>query len=325
MALEIFNHLKLEVRHHLIIFLHIINTKQIIQSGMKVCGFTIIKNGIQFDYPVVESIKSILPVCDHFIVSVGDSEDDTLKLIQSIDSPKIQIVETVWDETQRENGRTLAIETDKAFQVIPPHFDWAFYIQADEVVHENSLPVINKAMEDNLHNKRVEGLLFKYYHFYGSYEYVGMAYSWCRREIRVIRNRKDIFSYRDAQGFRRRLNRKLQVKLIDAFVFHYSWVKNPVKQQKKIEAFQRLWHDDEWIKKRVIKSEEFNYGDTEELARFTETHPKVMVERISRQDWSYSSDLSNKSSSLKFRFKRFVEKRTGWRVGEYRNYRSIKD
>jgi glycosyltransferase involved in cell wall biosynthesis len=289
---------------------------------MKVCGFTIIRNGVKFDYPIVESIQSILPVCDHFIVAVGDSDDDTLQLIRNINSPKIEILETVWDLTLRKGGRTLAIETDKAFQAIPETYDWAFYLQADEIVHENSLPAIRQAMEANLGDERVEGLLFNYYHFYGSYEYVGQAYSWCRREIRVIRNRKDIFSYRDALGFRKKPNDKLRVKLTDAYVYHYSWVKSPVAQQKKLESFRKLWHDDEWIEKSVMKAEEFDYGDSEELGLFKGTHPLIMMDRISRQDWTYTSDLSR--ASVKFRFKSFVERLTGWRVGEYRNYKLIK-
>ncbi len=292
---------------------------------MKVCGFTIIRNGITYDYPVVESIQSILPICDHFIVAVGDSEDQTLQLIQSINSPKIQIVETVWDMEHRKGGRTLALETDKAFQSIPTEYDWAIYLQADEVIHENSLPVIKQAMMLNLTDNKVEGLLFKYYHFYGSYNYVGKAYSWCRREVRVIRNRKDIFSYRDAQGFRRKPNRKLRVKLLDAFVYHYSWVKNPAAQQKKVEAFHKLWHDDRWIERNVIKAEEFDYGDTEELMLFAYTHPSVMSERISKVDWTYSADLTRKSASFKYRLKSFIERLTGWRPGEYKNYKLIKE
>jgi hypothetical protein len=272
----------------------------------------------------VESIQSILPICDHFIIAVGDSEDKTLKLIQSIDSPKIEIVETLWDMNLRKGGRTLAKETDKAFRMIAMEYDWAIYLQADEVVHEDSLPVIKQAMERYLTDGQVEGLLLKYYHFYGSYEYVGKAYSWCRREIRVIRNRKDIFSYRDAQGFRRKPNRKLQVRLLDAYVYHYSWVKNPVAQQKKVESFHKLWHDDQWIEKNIIKVEKFDYGDTEELILFTGCHPSVMAERISKQDWTYSADLSRKSPSLKYRLKSFIERLTGWRLGEYKNYKLIK-
>lgn len=290
---------------------------------MKVCGFTFVRNGVKFDYPVLEAIYSILPICDSFVVAVGNSDDGTLEVIRQIGSPKIKIIETVWDDSLREGGQVLAVETDKAFQAIGMEYDWAFYLQADEVVHEKSLPAIKKAMEENLENHQVEGLLFNYFHFYGSYDYVGQAYSWCRREIRVIRNRKDIFSYRDAQGFRKKPNEKLKVKLIDADVYHYSWVREPKALQAKLETFHRFWHDDQWIEKTMVKAEEFDYGDTEELALFKGTHPAVMKDRIARQSWAYTNDLSRKPSSAKYRFKKWVEDFTGWRVGEYRNYKII--
>ena len=233
-------------------------------------------------------------------------------------------METVWDDSLREGGKVLALETDKVFQAIEEKYDWAFYLQADEVLHESSLAIIKQAMIDNLSNKNVEGLLFKYFHFYGSYEYVGEAYSWCRREIRVIRNRKDIFSYRDAQGFRKKPNDKLNVKLIDAYVYHYSWVRDPRALQSKVETFHKLWHDDQWIDKMVVKAEEFDYGSAEVLGIFKGTHPAVMHARITKQSWSYSHDLSRNPKTLKFLFKRLVEKLTGWRVGEYRNYKLIR-
>jgi hypothetical protein len=137
----------------------------------------------------------------------------------------------------------------------------------------------------------------------------------------VIRNRKDIFSYRDAQGFRKKPNEKLKVKLIDADVYHYSWVRDPRALQAKLETFHRFWHDDQWIEKTMVKAEEFDYGDTEELALFKGTHPAVMKDRIARQSWEYSNDLSRKPSSLKYKFKKAIEQLTGWRVGEYRNYK----
>lgn len=193
---------------------------------MKVAGFTFIRNAVKYDYPIIEAITSILPICDEFIVAIGNSEDETEQLILSIGSPKIKIIHTVWDDTLREGGKVLAIETDKAMDAISTDVDWCFYIQGDEVVHERYLPVIVTAMQQHADDKYVEGLLFKYEHFYGSYQYVGDAPNWYRREIRVVRKDAQIRSYRDAQGFRKN-NQKLHVKLIDAFVYHYGWVKNP--------------------------------------------------------------------------------------------------
>src|SRR6266403_2114004 len=169
---------------------------------MKVAGFTFIRNAIKNDYPIVEAITSILPVCDEFVVALGNSDDETEQLILGINSPKIKIIHTVWDDTLREGGTVFATETDKAFNAISADADWAFYIQGDECVHEKYLPLIKQEMEDNLNDKEVEGLLFKYKHFYGSYDYYGHSRRWYRREIRILRNNKAIHSYRDAQGFR---------------------------------------------------------------------------------------------------------------------------
>ena len=147
---------------------------------MKVCGFTIVRNAIKYGYPVVESIKSILPLCDRMIVAVGNSDDGSLGLIKSIGDEKITIVETVWDDNLKEGGRVLAIETNKAMDRIPDTFDWCFYIQADEVVHEKFHPIILSEMKRTMDQPDVEGLLFNYLHFWGTYDYVGISREWYR-------------------------------------------------------------------------------------------------------------------------------------------------
>lgn len=289
---------------------------------MKVSGFTFIRNAIKFDYPIVEAIQSILPLCDEIVVAVGNSEDDTLQLIQNID-PKIRIIQTVWDDTLREGGRTLALETDKALAAISPEADWAFYIQGDEVMHEKYLPVVREAMEQFKDNKAVEGLLFNYLHFYGSYDYVGTSISWYLDEIRIIRNRKDIFSYRDAQGFRKLPNEKLQVKKIDACIYHYGWVKPPEKMQLKQESFHKMWHDDAWMDTHVKKVEAFDYLENiDALAYFKDTHPAVMQPRIFQKNWKFDYDISFNKTKLKDRFKRIARKYLGIDI-RYKNYIKI--
>src|SRR5690242_19739090 len=136
---------------------------------MKVYGFSFIRNAIRFQYPIKEALTSILPLCDEVIVAVGNSEDGTRDLVASID-PKVKILDTVWDDHIREEGRVLAVETDKAFQAIPPDADWCFYIQGDEVVHEDGYEEIRLAMDKWKDDGNVDGLLFKYRHFYGSYD-----------------------------------------------------------------------------------------------------------------------------------------------------------
>ena len=290
---------------------------------MKVSGFTIIRNALKYDYPVLEAIESILPLCDEVVVAVGKSDDETLELIKSIDTDKIRIIETVWDDSLREGGRVLAVETDKAFQAVKDDSDWAIYIQADECIHEKYIPIIKKAMESELTNNDIDGLLMKYTHFYGSYNYIGDSRKWYRREIRIIKNNKKIESYKDAQGFRLN-NNKLKVKLIDAYVYHYGWVKSPEFQQAKQQSFNKMWHNDSWMDKNISKADNFDYSEIDSLANFTGTHPKYIQARIDKMNWEFTFDPTAKKSSLKLRLLKFIEDTTGYRVGEYKNYELIK-
>ena len=290
---------------------------------MKVSGFTFIRNAIQLDYPIVEAIQSILPLCDEVVVAVGNSADDTLGLIKSIDPSKIRIIETIWDDTLRENGAVLADETNKAFQAISPDSDWAFYIQGDEVIHEEDYTEIRAKMEAFVQDKEVDGLLFAYQHFYGSYDFIGASNNWYKHEIRIIRNQKNIYSYRDAQGFRKDDNQKLNVAAIQAKVYHYGWVKDPRAMQAKQTSFHKLWHDDEWLEKNIEDVEFFPYEDhINGLARFKGTHPKIMQARIDRLNWTFKVDPSRNKKSLKNKLKdllKFIGIDTN-----YRNYKQIR-
>lgn len=290
---------------------------------MKVTGFTFIRNAITYDYPIREAILSILPLCDDFVIAVGNSTDGTRDLIQSIAPGKIRIIDTVWDDSLRMGGQVLAQETNKAFSAIGEDTDWCFYIQGDEVVHEQYHDAIREGMLQWNDDKRVDGLLFKYEHFYGSYDYVGTSSRWYPHEIRIVRNDKKIYSYRDAQGFRKGENEKLKVKPLDAYVYHYGWVKDPHAMQRKQEIFHKLWHDDEWVEKNVVKAEAFDYAAyIDAVKKFNGTHPAVMQPRIAHSNWKFDYDISFNRTPFKERLKQFAQNRLGINMS-YRNYRLI--
>lgn len=289
---------------------------------MKISGFTFVRNAVKLDYPVVESITSILPVCDEMIVCLGNSDDGTEELIRNIPSDKIRIIHSVWDDTLREGGRVLAVETDKAFDAVSADSDWCFYIQADEVLHEKYHEPIIQAAQKYKDDKRVEGLLFDYVHFYGTYGYVGDSRRWYRKEIRMVRNDRNIRSWKDAQGFRKN-EEKLNVKSSSAEIYHYGWVKSPQKQQEKQKNFHRLWHSDETVKKMTGNSGEFNYSEIDSLSQFSGTHPAVMQERVASVDWLFEHDIREKRLSLKNQFLQWLEKLTGKQFFVYKNYRVI--
>lgn len=288
---------------------------------MRISGFSFVRNAVKFDYPFLESIQSILPLCDEYVIAVGNSEDDTRDLILSLNSPKIRIIDTVWDDNLRTGGAILAQQTNIALREITG--DWGFYLQADEIVHEKDFPLIREAMERHLDNHQVEGLLFKYLHFAGSYGFVGHSRRWYRREIRIIRNNIGVQSWGDAQGFRRD-GKKLRVKLIDAAIYHYGWVKPPEKQRLKQQSFHRLWHSDEWVKKHINDTSSYNYTQSGRLMPFKGSHPAVMEKRISNQFWNFVYEPHFKSAEGgKERILDWFEDKTGLRIGEYRNYTII--
>ena len=290
---------------------------------MKIAGFTIIKNAITNDFPIVEAIRSILPVVDEMIVLIGDSTDETNALIESIGDPKIKIHHSVWNKNLRKGGTVLADETNKAFHLISDAYTWAFYIQADEVVHEKYHYTIREACENYAADSEVQGLLFKYKHFYGTYDYVGDSRKWYAHEIRIIRNNKNISAYRDAQGFRIG-SKKLPVATIDASIYHYGWVKSPAQMRKKIKESSVYWNDDTQLEKIKSSPADYDFTGFDSLEKFTDTHPEVMLNRIQKQNWAIDLDLTQKKFSFKNKCLYYFEKWTGIRPFDFKNYKIIR-
>lgn len=292
---------------------------------MKVTGFSFIKNAVKFDYPVLEAVLSILPICDEFVIAVGKSDDDTLNYIKSLNSPKIKIIETVWDDSLREGGRVLADETNKAYRAISADTDWCFYIQGDEVIHEKYLENIKNTMIKYKDDIKVDGLLFDHLNFYGSYDYVADARNWNKKEIRVIRNKKNFYSYKDAMSFRKDNDIKLDVVYVDACIYHYGWVRPPAAMQQKLLEFHKLWHDDKWVNENIPKVDEFDYSKIDSVSKFKGTHPKVMEQRLKRLNWTFSFDPTKGiKQSLRRRVLNSIYQKTGWHIGEFKNYNLIK-
>lgn len=299
---------------------------------MKISGFTYIRNGLEYDYPFLESIRSVLPVCDEVIIAVGDSHDGTRQAIEKIGDPKIRIIDTVWDDKLRTGGKIFAQQANIALEQISG--DWGVHLQADEVFHEKDLDTIRKAMEENYSNPNVEGLLFPFINFWGSYDYIRTTRWIHRYEIRAFKTNKTIRSYKDSQGFRKYLSleafkqgkpgAKLRVKMIDAPVYHYNYVHHPEKMKKKSNYFNRFWHDDNWLDKKNDKQKHFEYNNVDKLEKFKGVHPEIIKERVQKQDWEFHYDPQKTKFSPKDAILYKIEKITGWRIGEYKNYKRIR-
>jgi hypothetical protein len=191
------------------------------------------------------------------------------------------------------------------------------------VVHEKYHAAIKEACVQYQHDTRVEGLLFDYVHFYGTYDYVGDSRKWYNKEVRIIRNKKEIRAYKDAQGFRKGTT-KIDVKRIAASVYHYGWVKSPAQMAKKIKNFSALWHSDAELNEILKDNQYWDFTAYDSLQKFSGTHPMVMQSRIAAQNWKIEIDTTRKNFSFKDRMLYYFEKLTGIRLFDFSNFKVIK-
>ena len=268
---------------------------------MKVSGFTIARNAQKFGYPLLESLRSLLPLVDELVVAVGDSEDRTWDLVHSLASPKLKAFRTVWDPAQRAGGRVLSAQTNLALARCKG--DWAVYLQADEVFHEDDLPVLERALVR--HRKSpLEGLRMDYLHFYGSYQTVQTHWrKWYRSAIRAVKPGKGVQSVGDAYGFRigGPQGRRLLSWGSGARIFHYGWSRPPQVMQAKQDNLDRLYHGDAAMAQRRARAEaeaaklKAFYADRGYLERFQGSHPRVMTARVLEQDWTFDDGIERQA------------------------------
>jgi hypothetical protein len=297
---------------------------------MKISGFSYVRNGIEYDYPFLESIQSILPICDEFIMALGDSQDSSREAILNLGSDKIKIVDTVWDMNNRTGGKVFAQQANKGLDHITG--DWAIHIQADEVIHEKDIPKIVEAIQRYDSDEKVDGLLFPFMHFWGSYDYIRTSRKVHKNEIRVFRNNLLVRSYKDSQGFRKypsieayeagHKGEKLSVKKVEVPVYHYNGVRRNEIQDKKVHTFVSMYNPEMAVSKRNYDS--FNFNDVDRVEKFGGAHPAVMKTRISSFDQPFSFDPKKAKWRTKDRIMQPIEDLLGIRVGEYRNYKLLK-
>lgn len=310
---------------------------------MKISGFTFLRNANKLYYPIEESILSILDIVDEFVIALGDgdSDDISLEIIIKINSPKIKIINTVWDFKKYPNGAEYAHQTDIAKEHCAG--DWLFYLQGDEVIHETDKNEILNACNKYLNQTEIEGFVFNYLHFFGDYEHYFSDHCWYKREIRIIRNLPEIHSWRDAQSFRFVYDfhkfdyhksagtRKLNCIGLNSRVFHYGWVRPPNLMKKKNDQVMRNYNSTFWNE----YDEVFDYGRMDYCKVFKDSHPKIMKNVIEKLDWQYQLRFKGpiainrdkmKHERLKYRILSWIEENIlgGYVIGGFKNYNLIK-
>ncbi len=299
---------------------------EFIKTMEKISGFSLVRNGIKFDYPFLESWRSLLPLVDELVLNIGISDDDSLAVAKKFASEegggKVRIFESEWplnDPEKKKSGLILSEQTNLALEQCS--HDWCFYIQADEVIHEDDYSLIREAVEKAAKQK-LDAVVFSYAHFYGSFNVIQQTRSAYRREMRIIRKSSGAKSVGDAQSFLRSGGEKLDAILTKARIFHYGWVRTPDAMKEKTEFMDQLYHGNN-AKMLAQKADAHLYKRFWGLKQYQGTHPACMKARIQSKGWNWDlkkSPFVFSASDLKKAVLDLYEEISGHRPFEFKNY-----
>jgi len=274
-----------------------------------ISGFTFLRNGVVLGYPFEESIRSLLPLVDEFVIALGRGSDATRERVLAIGDPKIRLIDTVWNERMQERGFVYAQQ--KMIAQYACIGDWAFYLEGDEVLHEAELPAIRAAVDKHHGNPQVEALVFDYLHFYGSPQWLAVSPAWYRRECRLIRNTIRTYAP-DGQYWlvteRHKRGRSPRAALANAHVYHYGHVRRADYMQAKMDQVSKYWSHG---------APQVRYGaiDAQSLRPFEGTHPALMQDWLAREaEASFAPDPGHTLTrrERKHRWAMKLEAMFGW-------------
>jgi len=281
-------------------------------------GFTLVRNAVQLNFPIVPAIASVLEVCDEVVVNIGKSDDETRDVVAGIGDARVRIIDSEWDLSKGDD--MLAQETQRAMDAC--RGSWGIYVQADEVLHEQGARILGQRVADWDRDERVEGMLVDYLHFYGGFDRVATNRQWYRREVRCIRLGRDIRPYQGAQGFRVGPDyRKIRARPTGAQMFHYGWARPAQTIREKLEVTKRMYP---WASERLDR--ELKRGTLKWiplLRQFRGAHPAAAQSWIAAQGRELPPALEParfKPAHLRLYVSDWIERLTGTRMFEFRNY-----
>lgn len=251
---------------------------------MKVSACTFLRNGQILGYPFVESIRSVLPIVDEFVIAVGQGDDDTLAILQSLNEPKLRLIETVWNDNMRVKGYVYGQQ--KMIAQFACTGEWIFYLEGDEVVHENDLPLIQASMQRYRDDPEVEALIFDYLHFYGNANTYLWSPGWYRRAPRIIK--ASVRSYAPDGLFwlvlaSNKRGRYPKAAHTGATLYHYGWVRSEAQMNLKASRVEKYWN-------KQNAAIDYRAMDARILREFTGAHPQVVQGWLPQETGLFQTD-----------------------------------
>ncbi len=290
---------------------------------MKISGFTFLRNGQRLGYPFAASIRSILPLVDEFVVALGPCDDGTEKMLREIGDSKIRIIPTQWNEKIRPDYsvKGFVYGQQKTIALYNCTGDWAFYLEADEVLHEDNLPKIRAAMEKYLDDGRVEALAFDFVHFYGNANTMACSPGWYRSEVRIIRNTIPAWSS-ESLFFNvvvsHKKSRQPRAAHTGATIYHYGWVRSEAQMNLKSSESLKYWQN------RAPAALNYAEIDPAVLKSFTGAHPKVVQDWLPKAEGIFQADPNHQLTAREKKHRRmlWLEKTFGLKFNK-KHYRLV--
>jgi glycosyltransferase involved in cell wall biosynthesis len=243
----------------------------------KLTGVTMVRNGIQYDYCFLETIRCLEAMCDEVIVVVPDCTDDTFDtVIANVNHTKTAVVTPTlkWDEVQ--GKEKLSVFSNFGLNLVTEGY--VFYLQADEIVHENSFAWIRQAVKRGSNGYMVHRINL----WNTPYEELSVPHEKMPCSAYVIRLAKaGSYCVDDAESL---AVDGLDISLQDKIdIFHYGFVRQRDVMKAKVINMQQQVFAMENYDSRLDQSEIFNpfaFFTKEELKPIDKTHPKFIKEWI---------------------------------------------
>lgn len=268
------------------------------QLKTKIYGFTLLRNGIKYDYSYIECLKNLSLLVDKIYLALGESDDGTFESLKDFEN--IEFIHTKWDPAlMGDGGQILSQQTNVALEKLredlkdDPEFKnaWGMYLQCDEMIHEDEIERIKHDIE-YANEQGHDAVRFRYLHFWKDHYHIAINKRWYPQEVRAIKLDSKILSFGDAQGFSDVTNPYES----DCKIFHYGHVRDEEKLAEKQKQLIRF----------IRPAEKFNKYFNREKKAFSKTktvrvnlkHPRVMKERIERMGEKYDLDLPTKNEPL---------------------------
>lgn len=235
-------------------------------------------NTIQYDYCLKEAVECLKELCDEVVVLDAGSTDGTHELVKSFQDKKTQVVLCGPEEWENKHGKEkLSYFTNLASAFLTT--DYYFNLQADEIIHEKSFPIIRKAVESG-----EESFFVRRYNLWGTPDtYLNVPHDRQPCGERIIRlGILQCKSVDDAEGLRPYSKDPSTLYCDEIKVYHYGFVRKKEVMKDKIIHMQRgvfeMDHD-----KKLDHMDVFDWTawfKPEDLSPIRDSHPKFITNWI---------------------------------------------